>query len=134
MKWFRFLTRNKEKRPLPPIRTVQEPGAARAERLARETREGRANEKAGDRNEIWTTPRPEDLDPVFADTGSLELARETSGSGDNPYDTHTWRQDPEEGLRRVDASKAIKSKSDRTPRKSKDQSNPYDTMVGRKGW
>ena len=133
MKWLRFLQGNKEKRPLPPIRTVQAPGAARAERLARETTEAGAGKKTG-RNEIWTTPRPEDLDPVFADTGSLELARETSGRGDNPYDTHTWRRDPEEGLRRVDDSKAIKNKSDRTPRKSKDQSNPYDTMIGRKGW
>jgi len=134
MKWFGFLKRNKEKRPLPPIRTVQEPAVARAERLAHDAEKARGREKPRSVHEIRTTQKPEDIDPIFADTGSLALVRETSVEGENPYDTHTWRQDPEEGLRRIDDSKAIKSKSERTPRKSKDKNNPYDTIVGRKGW
>jgi len=131
MKWFGFLKRSKKKRPLPPIRTVQEPGLARAQRLEREARDAKKSRGA---HQIRTTPKPEDIDPIFADTGSLELARETDGHRDNPYDTHTWCQDPDEGLRRVDDSKAIRNKSDRTPRKSKEKGNPYDTVVGRKGW
>ena len=107
---------------------------ARAERLAREANAARGAKKARAVNEIRTTPKPEEIDPIFADTGSLALARETGGSGDNPYDTQTWHQDPEEGLRRVDDSKAIRNKTDRTPRKSKEKGNPYDTVVGRKGW
>ena len=134
MKWFRFLKGKRGKRPLPPIRTVQEPGAARAERLAREAGKARGGKKARRAHEIRTTPKPQDIDPIFADTGSLELANDTGEQGDNPYDTHTWRLDAEEGLRRVDDSKAIRNKSDRSPRKSKDQGNPYDTVVGRKGW
>jgi hypothetical protein len=134
MKWFKFLKRSKGNRPLPAIRTVQEPGVARAERLAREADSARVADDARAQHEIRTTPKPEDIDPIFADTGSLALARETNEEGENPYDTHTWRKDPEEGLRRVDSSKAIRNKSDRTPRKSKERNNPYDTVVGRKGW
>ncbi|MDH3512598.1 MAG: hypothetical protein OER85_17265 [Gammaproteobacteria bacterium] len=134
MKLFRFLKGRKAKRPLSPIRTVQSPGAARADRLAREARAAQAAKNAATRHEIRTTPKPEDIDPIFADTGSLELSRDRGAGADNPYDTATWRHDPDEGLRRVDDTKAIRNKADRTPRKSKDKTNPYDTIVGRKGW
>jgi hypothetical protein len=133
MKWLRFLKRSKGKRPLPPIRTVQSPGQARAARIAQEAKKVRAADSARAGHQIRNTPSPDEIDPIFADTGSLELTSD-SVEGDNPYDTQTWRQDNDGGLRRVDDTKAIRNKADRTPRKSKDQSNPYDTIVGRKGW
>lgn len=133
MKWLRFFQRRKGKRPLPPIRTVQTPGQARAARIAAEAKKARAAQPARVANQIRTTPGPNDIDPIFADTGSLELTSDAT-EGDNPYDTQTWRKEADGGLRRVDDTAAIKNKAKRTPRKSKDQSNPYDTIVGRKGW
>ena len=133
MKWLRFLRRSKDKRPLPTIQTVQSPGQARAARIAREAKQAHAADLDRERRQLRNTPRPDEIDPIFADTGSLELSREAV-EGDNPYDTHTWRQENDGELRRVDDSHAIRNKSDKTPRKAKDQTNPYDTIVGRKGW
>lgn len=133
MKWLNFLNGGKSKRPRHPIRTVQSPGQARAERLAREARQARARKPSPATPKLRTTPGPDDIDPIFADTGSLELTSDVV-EGDNPYDTHTWRHDDDGRLRRVDDTAAIKNKANRTPRQSADRSNPYDTVVGRKGW
>ena len=121
MKILDFLKRKKghSKAPLPPIRTVRAPGEVRAanqERLAREFEESGAFAAA------------DGEDDPFMDTGSLELQREASDLA-NPYDTHTWEMDPEEGLRRVeDQSLVNRSRSKGTP------DNPYDTIVEKKGW
>jgi hypothetical protein len=114
MSWFDFLKRVKKTASLPPIRTVQEPGAARRER----------DEQVVE--EVASTSR---VDPTvdFFDTGSLEMARETT-DGDNPYDTQTWATTPG-GLRRVDDLSAVNKK-----RKSGSEENPYDTKIKRKGW
>jgi hypothetical protein len=133
MKWLNFLNGGKSKRPRQPIRTVQSPGQARAERLAREARQARARKPASATRQVRTTPGADDIDPIFADTGSLELTSDVV-EGDNPYDTQTWRKDDDGRLRRVDDTAAIKNKAKRTPHKSADRSNPYDTIVGRKGW
>ena len=117
MKWFDFLKRGKSKQTLlPPIRTVQEPGIARRERLAREEEEAAAKEPVDERAKN------------FFDTGSLAIAREAE-DGDNPYDTQTWQVNTPKGPRRVDDLKAINKK-----RKSGEPDNPYDTIVTRKGW
>ena len=121
MKILDFLKRNKGrgKASLPAIRTVRPPGeyrAANQERLAREFEESGAF-AAADRGE----------DP-FMDTGSLELQGEASDLA-NPYDTHTWEMDPEEGLRRVEDQNLVNRKQ---PKGAPD--NPYDTIVKKKGW
>jgi len=125
MSWFDFLKRQKKqqaKASLPPIRTVQEPGAVRRERLAREDAEAAA-----------AAPSPEEAERArreseLFDTGSLEMARE-AGDGDNPYDTQSWQVDTPQATRRVDDLKAINRE-----RKSGSQENPYDTPIKRKGW
>ncbi len=114
MGWFDFLKRVKKTASVPPIRTVQEPGAARRERDEQAVEEVASNSR---------------VDPTveFFDTGSLEMARETT-DGDNPYDTQTWATTPG-GLRRVDDLSAVNKK-----RKSGSEENPYDTKIKRKGW
>ena len=68
-------------------------------------------------------------DPIFGDTGSLELKDETADEA-NPYDTASWSLDPEKGLRRVEDDKTV-SRDDRdTPQAN----NPYDTGTFRRGW
>ncbi len=69
------------------------------------------------------------IDPIFEDTGSLELTSEPDAKG-NPYDTQSWQMDPRKGLRRVDNLKAV----NREPADVKDVANPYDTAIIRKGW
>lgn len=121
MKILDFLKRNKspKKAPLPPIRTVRPPGEVRAanrERLAREFEESGAFAVA------------EADEGPFMDTGSLELEGE-AGDLANPYDTHTWEMDPEEGLRRVEDQNLVNRKQPKGA-----PGNPYDTIVKKKGW
>jgi len=121
MSWIDFLKRRKKqqaKAPLPPIRTVQEPGAVRRERLAREEAAAPTAEES-DR---------ERRERELFDTGSLEMARDP-GDGDNPYDTQSWQVNTPKAPRRVDDLKAINKE-----RKSGSKENPYDTLVKRKGW
>ena len=119
MSWFDFLKRGKKQGPLPPIRTVQQPGAARHERAAPAVAETAVAEGV-------VTARV-DPDEDFFDTGSLAMARETT-DGDNPYDTQTWETSPG-GLHRIDDMSAVNKK-----RKSGSAENPYDTQTIRKGW
>jgi len=125
MSWFDFLKRSKKQQataPRPPIRTVQEPGAVRRERLAREEAEAAALAPTAEESERERRERE------LFDTGSLEMARE-SGDGDNPYDTQSWQVNTPQAPRRVDDLKAINKE-----RNSGTQENPYDTPVKRKGW
>ncbi len=122
MKIFEFFRRQRitGKSPLPPIRTVRPPGEARAERRARLTKE---LEETG---AFAVLSEPED---PFMDTGSLEIERD-SDDMDDPYQTHSWEMDPDEGLRRVEDLKNVNRKK---PKGSPD--NPYDTIVTKKkGW
>ena len=121
---FGFLKRKEpKKKPLPPIRTVQQPGEVRAknqERLAREFEESGA---------YLAEQNAEDK---FMDTGELELLAEQDESGD-PYATHSWQKDPEQGLRRVEDQSLINSR-DRKKKVNVTSGNPYDTSVMKKGW
>jgi len=121
MKILDFLRRDKSRKKAaqPPIRTVRPPGEVRAahqERLAREFEESGAFESA-----------PQGAD-AFMDTGSLELQGEAEDLA-NPYETHSWEMDREEGLRRVDDLNLVNRDK---PQGSSD--NPYDTIVKKKGW
>ena len=130
MKLLDFLKKGPRVKPLPPIKTIQSPGLARKERLERE-RVG--PEKASADKKMSTPnpgmPDPKKIDPVFEDTGSLELTPEPDEQG-NPYDTQAWQMDPREGLLRVDNLKGV----NREPRDKKGVTNPYDTGIVRKGW
>lgn len=106
-----------KKSPLARVRTVEPPGAARREKLAREQAEEAA---------LKAQAKEREYDPF--DTGSLEMAREPS-DGDNPYDTQSWQINAPQAPRRVDDLKAINK-----DRKSGQRDNPYDTIVSRKGW
>lgn len=121
-----FWKKKKKEVPLPPIRTVQEPGAVRKERIERQQAEEEAAGNAQPQSPIPPTNKVPDND--FFDTGSLEMARDP-GDGDNPYDTQSWQVDSPQGPRRVDDLKAVNKK-----RKSGEEDNPYDTIVTRKGW
>ncbi len=104
---------------MPPIRTVRAPGEVRAAnqaRLAKEFEESGAFESA--RQEA----------DEFMDTGELELQGEPSDLA-NPYETHTWEMDREEGLRRVEDLNLVNRKKPQG-----DADNPYDTIVKKKGW
>lgn len=121
MKILDFFRRSKGRKQaaLPPIRTVRPPGDVRAAnqaRLAKEFEESGAF-KAGN--------QPDD---VFMDTGELELQGESSDVAD-PYETHSWEMDPEEGLRRVEDQSLVNRQE---PQGAPD--NPYDTVVKKKGW
>ncbi len=96
---------------------MQQPGAARRERLAREQAE-----------EAALKAKAKEQERDLFDTGSLEMAREP-GDGDNPYDTQTWQVNVPQAPRRVDDPKAINKN-----RESGQRDNPYDTIVNRKGW
>jgi hypothetical protein len=120
MSWFDILKRGGNRtsaEPLPPIKTVQEPGRERRERLAREA-------EAAD-----VAARPvadKDIDPF--DTGSLEVAGDVDKS-DNPYDTQAWQKRGSSDPLRVADLEAINK-----DRVSGKEDNPYDTVVQRKGW
>ena len=128
MKWLDFLKPGPRVKPLPPIKTVQAPSIARKERLERA-----ANEKAGSDGQVSPPSpgmrEPQKIDPIFEDTGSLELTPEPDAMG-NPYDTQSWQMDPRKGLRRVDNLKSV----NREPADKKEVANPYDTAIIRKGW
>ncbi len=121
MKILDFLKRDKgvKKPPLPPIRTIRRPGEARAKnqaRLAKEFEESGAFEaEKNDENK-------------FMDTGSLELQRDSSEL-DNPYETHSWEMDRDEGLRRIDDQSLVNRKKAQVS-----PDNPYDTSAPKKGW
>jgi hypothetical protein len=119
MSWFDFFKRGKPepKRPLPPIRTVNDPGLMRKERQAREAAEAEAAAKP-----------VADKDIDLFDTGSLEVAGDV-GHSDNPYDTQAWQKSTTSAPRRVDELGAINKE-----RTTGEQDNPYDTVVQRKGW
>ena len=119
MSWFPFLKRGKQAKRLPLIRTVQAPGTRRVER-----RQAPAVVRPPDQERR----KSRQIDPVYEDTGSLELDRD-SQAADNPYETHSWTIDPRVGTRRVDDLKAINR-----DRSGGGEDNPYDTGVGRKGW
>ena len=121
MSGFDFLKRG-EKRvvatpALPPIKTVQEPGLARRQRLAREAAEAEAAAKP---------VADKDIDPF--DTGSLEVEGDV-GQSDNPYDTQAWQSKGSAGPHRVKDFQAINK-----DRVTGQEDNPYDTVVQRKGW
>ena len=130
MKLLDFLKKGPKVKPLPPIKTIQSPGQARKERLEQERA---AHENASAEEEVRSsgpgTREPKKIDPVFEDTGSLELTPEPDEEG-NPYDTQAWQMDPREGLLRVDNLKGV----NREPSDKKGVTNPYDTGIVRKGW
>jgi len=120
MSWFDFLKRGEQPgapKPLPPIKTVQEPGLERRERLKREADEAEAAAKP-----------VADKDIDLFDTGSLEVEGDV-GKSDNPYDTQAWQKQTSSGPRRVEDLEAINKE-----RVSGEEDNPYDTVVQRKGW
>jgi len=121
MKILDFLKRDKgsKKPPLPPIRTIRQPGEARAKnqaRLAKEFEESGAFEAQKKRED------------AFMDTGPLELQGEF-GEVDDPYETHSWEMEQDEGLRRIEDQNLVNRKQ---PQGTPD--NPYDTIVKKKGW
>jgi hypothetical protein len=123
---FNFLKRKKgdnkkgeKKSRLSKIRTVRPPGEARAKHQARIAREV---------EETGIIEMQKKREAEFFDTGSLELQGESEDVSD-PYATHTWEMDHEEGLRRIeDQSLGNRKKSQSTA------DNPYDTIVKKKGW
>ena len=121
MKILDFFRRSKyeQKSPLPPIRTVRTPGEVRAEHQARRAKEF-------EDTVIFETGI--DSADAFMDTGSMELESD-SREMDNPYETHSWEMDPDEGLRRVDDQNRVNR---RKPEGTAD--NPYDTIIKKKGW
>lgn len=129
MKLLDFLKFGQRVKPLPPIRTIQEPGRARKERIGAQV-QAEQQAKAAAKPAPPGPNRPREIDPVFEDTGSLELTKEEQDDV-NPYDTQSWETGPREGLRRVDIRKGINREK---TEKQKDVANPYDTGIVRKGW
>jgi hypothetical protein len=127
MKWLEFLKPGPRVKPLPPIKTVQSPGLARKERMATDSEDALPDRPVAQANP--GIGKPKEIDPIFEDTGSLELTQEPEEQG-NPYDTQSWQMDPRDGLRRVDNLKAV----NREPVDRKTVTNPYDTGIVRKGW
>jgi hypothetical protein len=109
MKWLKFLGRKGEQEKDTRIYTVASHPAARAHQPV-------------PRN----VPEP---DPIFADTGPLALEPETEDDA-NPYNTSSWKMDPDKGVRRVEDDKTV----DRKGRAKDSSNNPYDTGSFRKGW
>jgi hypothetical protein len=68
-------------------------------------------------------------DSIFSDTGPLALEGEKTEDA-NPYETASWKLDPEKGARRVEDAKTV----DRSGRAKNTSNNPYDTGTFRKGW
>lgn len=111
MKWLKSLFSRDEEPTNSRIYTVGRPPVRRAPPRPRMPRQ---------------VPEP---DPVFGDTGSLELREERTQERANPYDTSSWQLDPEQGLRRVDDDKTV-----RRDRGHAEPDNPYNTGAFRKGW
>ncbi|MDJ0928046.1 MAG: hypothetical protein QNJ73_10405 [Gammaproteobacteria bacterium] len=111
MRWFRFFFRRKEEPQDSRIYTVGK------------TRPRRPLPPPVPRN----VPEP---DPIFGDTSALTIQGDEGMPNDNPYDTASWKMDPEKGLRRVDDDKTVtKERGHKTS-----ENNPYDTGTFRKGW
>ena len=110
MKWLRFFKRKRREKEDTRIYTVDSPRVSRPHKP-----------------EVRNVPPPQH--PVLADTGALELE---GGAEDdaNPYDTASWKLDPEKGIRRVEDDKTV----DRKGREKPSSNNPYDTGSYRKGW
>ena len=108
MRWLKFFTRRRNK-PVAPV-------SPRTRPLAPVPREVRRVKK---------------VDPIFEDTGSLELFEEEEEAKEfvDPYATSSWEKDPQVGVRRVDDLGAINRKP-----AGGDKTNPYDTGVFKKGW
>jgi len=121
MKVLDLLRRSKgrKKEPLPPIRTVHQPGDVRAAQQARRAKEF---------EETGIFEANNTLDDAFMDTSELELQRD-SGEKVNPYDTHTWEMDHDESLRRIEDQNLGNREEPTGP-----AGNPYDTIVKKKGW
>ncbi|RMF98064.1 MAG: hypothetical protein D6727_03765 [Gammaproteobacteria bacterium] len=113
MKWLRFFTRKQEK----PVRDSRVYTVGRAPR-----RPPRPGPPPVPRN----VPEP---DPIFGDTGSLAIKDDAEDNA-NPYDTASWKMDPDKGWRRVDDDKTVT----RDRGKKTSGNNPYDTGTFRKGW
>lgn len=110
MKWFRFFSRKREKEEDTRIYTVDAPRVTKPQRTV-----------------VRNVPEPQI--PIFQDTGALELEGETVDEA-NPYNTSSWKLDPEKGVRRVEDDKTV----DRSGRDKPSANNPYDTGSYRKGW
>lgn len=110
MKWLRFFTRKREDEEDTRIYTAESPRPIKRHRPIPRT-----------------VPVPEH--PVFQDTGALELESEKADDA-NPYETSSWKLDPEQGIRRVEDDKTV----DRSGREKNTSNNPYDTGAFRKGW
>ena len=121
MSVFNFMRRGKgmKKPPLLPIHTVRPPSEARAKRQA---------SLAKDIEESGIFELEKKHEDEFMDTGSLELQGAT-GEIENPYETHSWEMDPDEGLRRVEDQSMVNRKKPKG-----DADNPYDTIIKKKGW
>ena len=116
MKWLRFFRRNREEEEDTRIYTVDSP------------REVKPYQPLG-RNPSPVRNVPEPSHPLFDDTDQLELAGEEVDEG-NPYETSSWKLDPDKGIRRVEDDKTV----DRKGRVKTTSNNPYDTGSYRKGW
>ena len=125
MSLFGFLKRKSaaKKQPLPPIRTIRQPGAARAKNQAR---------LAAEFEESGAYLAQQKAEDQFMDTGSLEVLEDTEDLA-NPYETHSWQKDPEQGLRRIDDQNLVNRKN-RKEKITVTSDNPYDTSVMKKGW
>lgn len=108
MRWFRFFTRRRKK-AAPQV-------SPRTRPLAPVPREVRRVKK---------------IDPIFEDTGSLELFEEEEEAKEfiDPYATASFEKSPKVGVRRVDDLGAINRKP-----AGGDKTNPYDTGIFKKGW
>ena len=112
MKWLRFFRRNREEEEDTRIYTVDSPRVVKPYRPP----------------VIRNVPEPKH--PMFEDTGELSLDEGGKEDDANPYDTASWKLDPEKGLRRVEDDKTV----DRKDRVKTTSNNPYDTGTFRKGW
>lgn len=110
MKWLKRFRRKREEEEDTRIYTVNSPRTVKPHRPV-----------------IRNVPEPEH--PIFQDTGELELEGDKQDDA-NPYDTSSWKLDPEKGLRRVEDDKTV----DRSGREKPSSNNPYDTGSYRKGW
>ena len=109
MKWLRFFRRKRDEEDT-RIYTVSSPRTVKPYRPP-----------------VRTVPEPDH--PMFQDTGTLELEGDMVDDA-NPYDTSSWKLDPEKGIRRVEDDKTV----DRKGRVKVTSNNPYDTGSYRKGW
>ena len=111
MKWLRLFKRKREEEQDTRIYTVDSPRASRPHRP-----------------EVRNVPPPQH--PAFQDFGALEIDESSAEDDANPYDTASWKLDPDKGIRRVEDDKTV----DRKGRVKPSSNNPYDTGSYRKGW